>query len=52
MKSIINFIMENKDRIREYQVDESQILNLIEIALKNAIPELNKSRLSAANATD
>lgn len=44
--------MENKDRILNYQVDESQILKLIETALKNAIPELNKSRLSAANATE
>jgi hypothetical protein len=44
--------MENKDRILNYQADESQILKLKETALKNAITELNKSRLSAANATE
>ena len=47
-----NFIFGNQDSIRQYQVEESQILELIEIALKNAIPELNKSRLSAVNATE
>ena len=43
--------MENQDRMRQYQVDESQTLKLIQIALEQAIPEMNKSRLSAEQAT-